>query len=68
MTLVLEGTPSAGGPRSRRSFWGRFWFFWPLPSWSGFSLFVISARGCSSAGASPSAASPAAPSWRAGRS
>lgn len=45
MTLVLEGIPSAGGPRSRRSRWGRVWFFLVFESVSFWLRFVMSVNG-----------------------
>jgi hypothetical protein len=59
MTLVLDGMPSAGGPRSRRSRAGRAW---DLPCLASFSLsleasLVMSFRASVGAGAS---AAPAA--------
>jgi len=59
MTLVLDGIPSAGGPRSRRSR-GRAWALPALPSFSPVASLVTSFRASGSATAASSAG--AAPS------
>lgn len=56
MTLVFEGIPSAGGPRSRRSRGGRFWLFLS-PLASSEAVLVMSLRGSASPAASPEASS-----------
>lgn len=62
MTLVFEGMPSAGGPRSRRSR-GRAWPLPDLPSFSPVASLVTSFSGSGSAeAAAPASSAGAAPS------